>query len=110
MRSLPTNAFACSAVHRPPCCSTRSCSSAIQYGSVSTRVPSMSQRTAAGSSGGIEVLGLGVVDDDRVGRLLGVQLQLLGQLDPDPRGVEQFDERAPVVEVGAGRVAERVAR
>src|SRR6185437_15113269 len=31
-----------------------------------------------------EVLRLGVVDDDGVGRLLGVQLHLFGQLDADP--------------------------
>ena len=31
-----------------------------------------------------EVFGLGVVDDDRVSGLLGMQLHLLGQLDADP--------------------------
>ena len=50
------------------------------------------------------------MDDDRVGRLLGVELQLLAQLDADPRRVEQLHERSPVLEVRARRVAERVSR
>ena len=36
----------------------------------------------------VEVAGLGVVEDDRRGRLLGVELVLLGQLDADPGGVK----------------------
>ena len=39
---------ASSSLHVPPYASTSSCSHAIQYGSVSTSVPSMSHRTAAG--------------------------------------------------------------
>ena len=41
---------ASSSVHVPPNEATSSCSHAIQYGSVSTSVPSMSQRTAAGGA------------------------------------------------------------
>ena len=41
---------ASSSVHVPPKAATSSCSHAIQYGSVSTSVPSMSQRTAAGGA------------------------------------------------------------
>ena len=48
MRSLPTSWWANSSFQVPPCSSTIACSALIQYGSVSTRVPSMSQRTAAG--------------------------------------------------------------
>jgi len=58
----------------------------------------------------IEVLRLGMVDDERVGRLLGVQLQLLGQRHADLRRVEQVDDLATVLEVGAGGVPEGVAR
>src|SRR5688572_27576679 len=43
----PTSANACSWDHVPPKLSTSGVSAAIQYGSVSTRVPSMSHRTAA---------------------------------------------------------------
>lgn len=42
----PTRLWACSSDQVPPWASTRPRSSAIQYGSVSTRVPSMSQKTA----------------------------------------------------------------
>ena len=41
---------ASSSVHVPPNDATSSCSHAIQYGSVSTSVPSMSHRTAAGGA------------------------------------------------------------
>src|SRR5690348_1031023 len=43
-----------------------------------------------------EVLRLGVVDDDGVGRLLGVQLHLFGQLDADPGRFEQPDHLGAV--------------
>ena len=49
-RPSPTRPSACSCDQVPPKLSTRGVSAAIQYGSVSTRVPSMSHRTAA--SGG----------------------------------------------------------
>ena len=58
----------------------------------------------------VEIARLGVVQDDRGGRLLGVELVLVGQLDADPRGVEQREQLALVGEVGAGGVAEGVAR
>ncbi|SIJ33146.1 Uncharacterised protein [Mycobacteroides abscessus subsp. abscessus] len=47
-RSLPTNSSPCSSLHGSPWAAMSSVSAAIQKGSVSTRVPSMSQRTAAG--------------------------------------------------------------
>ena len=47
----PTRPSACSCDHVPPKLSTSGVSAAIQYGSVSTRVPSMSQRTAASGGG-----------------------------------------------------------
>src|SRR3954447_7959109 len=49
-RSLPTRLRACSRLHVPPYSATRAYSASIQYGSVSTRVPSMSHSTAAGAS------------------------------------------------------------
>ena len=84
-------------------------------------MPSMSHRTASGPgsapmfarelrSAGIEVLRLRVVGDHRVGGLLRVQLQLLGQASRRSRsGLQQVDDLHAVVEVGAGAVAERVA-
>ena len=66
--------------------------------------------SASEGSGRVEVLRLGVVDDERVGRLLGVQLQLLGQLDADPLRLQQLDQLGAVLQVRAGRVAEGVAR
>ena len=41
---------ASASVQRPPNSATSSSSAAIQYGSVSTSVPSMSHRTAAGGA------------------------------------------------------------
>ena len=45
-RPRPTSRSACSCDHVPPKRSTSGVSAAIQYGSVSTSVPSMSHRTA----------------------------------------------------------------
>src|SRR5438874_1872953 len=64
---------------------------------------------ARGSPGG-EVLGLGMVDDDRGRRLLRLELELLGERDLDPAGVEQVHQDALVLQVGTGWVAEGVAR
>ena len=50
-RPMPTSWSACSCDQVPPNLSTSGVSAAIQYGSVSTRVPSMSHRTAAGAGG-----------------------------------------------------------
>src|SRR6187200_2844203 len=62
-------------------------------------------------SAGDEVLGLGVVADDRRGGLLGLVLPagLLGDLDAEAVGAEQAGDGGVVLEVGAGRVAPRVA-
>ena len=49
-------------------------------------------------------------DDDRRGALLGLELELLGELHADPVQLEQLVELGLVLEVGAGRVAPRVAR
>jgi hypothetical protein len=40
-----------------------------------------------------------MVEDDRLGRLLGPELILVGQLDPDPRRVEQGQQLALLGEV-----------
>src|SRR5690348_13772214 len=57
-----------------------------------------------------EVLGLGVGDDDRRGRLLGLELEFLGELDADTVDLEQVHQHRLVLEVGARGVAPRVAR
>ena len=57
-----------------------------------------------------EVLRLGVGDDDRRGALLGLELELLGELHADAVQLEQVVELGLVLEVGARRVAPRVAR
>src|SRR4051794_26874344 len=61
-------------------------------------------------SAGREVLGLGVVHDDGVRRLLRVQLELLRERDADPLRLQQPHDLRPVLQVGAGGVPERVAR
>ena len=43
---------------------------------------------------GVEVLRLRMVNDERVRGLLGMQLQLLAQGDPDPLGPEQVNQEA----------------
>ena len=48
-----------------------------------------------------------MVQDQGVGGLLGVELELLGELHADPLRLEQLDQLGPVLEVGAGAVAER---
>src|SRR5579871_2425638 len=89
-----------------------------QIGSESIRVPSMSNSTASGGEckvplsgrprgrSGVEVLRFRMMDHDGVGRLLGVQLILLGQTHADPARFEQLDDLRPVLEVRAGAVAE----
>ena len=56
-----------------------------------------------------EIFRLGMVDDDRRGRLLGVELVFLGQRDADLVGAQQVEQLPLVGEVGTGRVAERIA-
>jgi hypothetical protein len=51
-----------------------------------------------------------MVDDDRAGRLLRRELGLLAQLDADPLPLQQVLDLVLVLDGGAGRVAERVAR
>ncbi len=69
-----------------------------------------SGRAAAGSAGD-EVLGAGVVADDGGGGLLGLVLPagLLAHLDAEAVGAEQAGDGGVVLQVGAGRVAPRVA-
>src|SRR3954451_9146575 len=98
----------------PPSSSTAGRSTSYQRGSESTSRPSMSNSTAAARSlkvlsTCVEVLGFRMVHDDGVGRLLRVQLELLGQRDTDAVRLQQLDHLRPVLEVRAGRVAERVA-
>src|SRR5581483_7192018 len=63
-----------------------------------------------GAGSGVEVLRLGVVHHDGVGGLLRVQLVLLGEGHADALRLQQLDELRPVLQVGAGPVAEREAR
>ena len=67
-----------------------------------------SSRSAA--SGGVEVLGLGVVHDQRRRGLLGVSWNSSESSTPIRSGLEQRHERRLVLDVGAGRVAEGVRR
>src|ERR1700676_2049016 len=99
-------------------------SASSHSGSESTSNPSMSNSTAPGGSGGVfwfgpprpaglaplygEILRLGVVHDNGVGGLLGMQLHLLGQLNPDPGRLEQAHDLGPVGQVRAGGIADRV--
>ena len=57
-----------------------------------------------------EVLRFRMVDDESIGRLLGMKLQLLGQGDADPVGSQQLDDFRSVFKVGAGGITEGVAR
>src|SRR5579875_2108023 len=84
-------------------------STSYQSGSESTSSPAWGSRPAAPVPSDTEVARLGVVRDQRVGGLLGCQLELLGQLHADPLPPEQAHHRGPVLQVRAGRVAERVA-
>lgn len=104
---LPTSAWCWSGVIVPPPQVRMSRASAACHDfSESTSVPSKSHSKAAGTStpgtnsAGIEVLRLRVVDDQRVGGLLGVQLELLAQHHADALGLEQGDQLRAVLEVG----------
>ncbi len=58
-----------------------------------------------------KILGLGMVDDDGVGALLGLQVELLGEAHADVLlGLEQAEDLRLVLEVGAGGIAEGVTR
>src|SRR5690606_18004838 len=101
----------------PPRCNDNSCIPMSHKRSDSSRVPSMSHSTArsapvctasgASTRSDIEVLRLRVVQHERIGGLLGMQLQLLGQLHPDPLGFEQLDQLDAVLEIRARAVTER---
>src|SRR5262244_2745741 len=54
---------------------------------------------------GLEVLGLGVMEDEGGYRGLRIHHESLGQPHPDLLGMEQVEEDALVGEVRAGRVA-----
>src|SRR4051812_22258176 len=104
MRSPPTRFIACALLQVPPNSSARAYSVSIQYGSVSTRVPSMSHSTAAGSSvirvvaqvGRQPPLGLG----QRPALALGVVAHLVA--------TEAADDE--VLRVGVGEVPARDRR
>src|SRR3954451_1643069 len=105
----------CSWLHVPPSRVTTSDSTSYQTGSESISSPSMSNKTAAavtraGKSSRVEVLGFRVMHDDRVGRLLGNQLERLRQRHADPLRMQQLDHLGAVLEVGTGGIAEGVAR
>src|SRR5439155_20969363 len=110
---------------RPPSFAASSVSEVVQSFSLSNRVPSMSKATArscftcspprslctwsrwraptcllaVGSDG--KVLRFRVVHHERRGGLLGVQLELLRQADPDPGRVEQLHQLLLVLQVRA---------
>src|SRR5699024_9622682 len=58
-----------------------------------------------------EVLGFWVMGDDGAGRLLGVVLVtgVLAAFEADALTFEQLQDRLVVLEIGAGRIAPRVA-
>ena len=68
---MPTRDSACSWDQVPPYLSAMAYSVAIQYGSVSTSVPSMSHSTAAGAAEGRDSV-IGVVAEVRGEPLLGL--------------------------------------
>src|SRR5262245_9806337 len=65
---------------------------------------------SGGRRSGDEVLRLGVGDDDRRRALLRHQVELLCEGDADALDVEELRHLRLVLEVGARRVAPRVAR
>src|SRR5262245_28749553 len=67
-------------------------------------------KRAADRGSGDEVLRLGVGDDDRRRALLRHEVELLGEADADALDVEQLGHLRLILEVGARRVAPRVAR
>ena len=56
-----------------------------------------------------KVLRVRVEHDDRAGRLLGMQLELLGQRHADPLRAEQRQDRRLVLQPRTRRIAERIA-
>src|ERR1039457_687861 len=73
-------------------------------------IPGCSRRDA-GWAGGLrdEVLRRGVRADDGVGGLFRLQLGILAHLDADAVRAEELDDLGVVGQIGAGRVAPRVA-
>ncbi len=61
-------------------------------------------RFCAASHG--KVLGLGVVEHDGRGRLLGVELIAVAEGEADAPGAEQLQNLFLVFQIGAGRIAE----
>src|SRR5215213_10215902 len=59
-------------------------------------------------SAGVEVLGLRMMDDQRVRRLFRMQLQLLRKRDADPLRAKQIDKLRPVFQIGTGGIAEGI--
>ena len=66
------------------------------------------RRSKAGSHR--EILGLGVVQYDRRGRLLRVELKALAEGEPDAIGAEQVEDLFLVLQVRTGGIAEGIAR
>src|SRR5262249_56127760 len=56
---------------------------------------------------GLEVLGLGMMEDESRHRGLGIHHEALGQSDADLLGLEQVEQDPLIGEVRAGWVAER---
>src|SRR4029078_4226979 len=80
--------------------------------SAKTVLPSrpLSTETTYPQGLGDEVLRLGVGDHDCGCRLLGYQVEFLGDRDADAVDLEQLRDLHLVVEIGAGGIAPRVAR
>lgn len=56
-----------------------------------------------------KILRVRVQHDKRAGRLLGMQLELVGQRNPEPFGAKHRQHRRLVLKPGARRIAERIA-
>src|ERR1700687_6450946 len=54
----------------------------------------------------VKIFGFRVVDDNRGGRLFGVELEFFAERDPDAFRIEQREELGLIFQVRAGRVAE----
>src|SRR5262245_31043794 len=77
---------------------------------IAVRTRGSVRRVGGSRRSGDEVLRLGVGDDDRRGALLGDEVELLGERHADVLDVEELRHLGLVLEVGARRVAPRVAR
>src|SRR3954454_18094310 len=94
---------ACKVTYRDATRKTSSQACDLNHGTSAEPTP------AARRPSGVKVIRLGMSRDDRVGGLLGDQLELLGQGHADAFGLEDLDDLGAVLKVRAGRVTEGVA-